>query len=102
METYDIILDDGGELQESNGDFLSGENDNNLIRYLIEANKGEYKEFPLAGLGIELLLNSNKNVQQINREIKKVLTGDVFTSPDIDLSEWPSRISLNRTRVELQ
>lgn len=100
METYDIILDDDGELQDVNGDFKAGENDNNLLRYLVEANKGEYKEFPLAGVGINLYLNSNKNPQQIKRDIKVQLIGDVFPNPDIDISEFPT-IKIDKTVITL-
>lgn len=96
METYDIILDNNGELQEVNGDFKQGENDNNLIRYIVQATKGQYKEYPLLGVGIEIFLNSNKNQQQIQREIRLQLISDVFPNPDIDVTEWPNKIRINK------
>lgn len=97
METFDIILDNSGDLQaDVNGDFVQGDNANNLLRYLIEATKGQYKEFPLVGVGIELFLNSNKNPQQIQREIRLQLISDVFQNPDIDVTGWPNVIRVNK------
>lgn len=101
METFDIILDSSGELQELNGDFLTGENDNNLIKYIVNANKGEFKESPSFGVGINLQLNGNKNVQEIERDIINELVSDVFTNPDVDMDEFPNVIRINKVVFEI-
>jgi hypothetical protein len=96
MAVYDIILDDSGELLDSNGDFKAGNNDNNIIRYIVVAHKGEYKEFPLLGVGIEQYLNSTANISTIAREIKNQLKSDVFSSPLVDISGFPDTIKIEK------
>lgn len=101
METFDIILDSTGSLQENNSDFKTGDNANNLIRYIVDANKGQYKEFPTLGVGIDRYLNGNKNIQEIERDINNELISDVFTEPDVDLSDYETGIiRVNREDFE--
>lgn len=102
METTDIILDNAGELQAVNGDFKQGDNANNLIRYIVEASKGHYKEFPLTGFGIHNYLNSNTNAQIIRRNLKVELTSDVFPNPFIDVSGFPSEIIINKEVLKFE
>jgi hypothetical protein len=101
METFDIILDSDGELIPENGDFKTGDNANNLISYLVQANKGEYKEFPEIGVGIETYLNGIKNIQEIERDIINELKADVFPDPDVDMDDYPSIIRINKVSFEL-
>jgi hypothetical protein len=100
METFDIILD-GGELIEENGDFKRGDNANNLISYIVQANNGEYKEYPELGVGILTYLNGNKNIQEIERDIINELKADVFPDPDVDMDDYPSTIRINKVSFEL-
>lgn len=99
MATFDIILDSQGELQESNNDFVTGFNDNNLIRYNVEAFKGEYKEFPLSGIGIAAYLNSNVNTQTLKRVIIEGLKSDVFANARVDVSNFPNVININGVEI---
>jgi hypothetical protein len=101
METFDIILDSSGEFQDSNDDFKSGDNANNLIKYIISANKGEFKEAPSFGVGITLQLNGIKNIQEIERDIRNELISDVFPDPDIDMGEYPAIIRVNSVVFEI-
>lgn len=101
MENFDIILDSDGELIEVDGDFKTGDNSNNLIRYIVEANKGEYKEFPQLGVGVLRYLNGNKNIQEIERDIINELKSDVFQDPDVDLEDYPSIIKINKVAFDL-
>jgi len=100
METFDIILDDNG-LQEVNGDFKQGDNANNLIKYIVSANKGEFKEFPSFGVGINLQLNGTTNIQEIERSIIDQMISDVFPDPDVDMEDYPSTIRINKVSFEL-
>jgi len=101
METFDIILDENG-LQEVDGDFKQGDNANNIIKYIVNANKGEFKEFPNFGVGITLQLNGSKNIQEIERMIIDQLISDVFPDPDVDMSDYPSTIKVNKVSFELK
>jgi hypothetical protein len=99
-QTFDIVLDDDGELVASSYDFKTGDAVNNYLRYILDAFPGNYKEFPVLGVGIDQYLNSNINPQQLERAIRVQLENDVFKKPLIDLKNWPTLI-VNKTVVEL-
>lgn len=98
--TIDILLADGAELQEQDGDFFVGDCSNRYIEYLVSSHLGHYKESPLVGIGINSYLNSNGNRQVIKRDIIDQLNKDIFTNPDVDLSDFPSSIRINKVIVE--
>lgn len=101
MATFDIILDENG-LIEANGDFKTGENDNNLISYIVQAAPGDYKEFPTLGVGIDQYLNGNGNAQQIESNIIEQISSDApFPNPDVDMEDYPSTIKINKQSFEL-
>lgn len=101
METFDILLDDDGELQvNADNDFKTGDAVNNYLRYIIEAHPGNYKEFPLLGVGIEKYLNTTVNPQQMERAIRVQLESDIFTNPLIDVRSWPT-IVIDKTVIQL-
>lgn len=55
----DILLDENNDLLIKDGDFVIGESDNEHIKSILIANKGEWKEFPELGVGMEELLNDD-------------------------------------------
>jgi hypothetical protein len=98
--TIDILLGDGGELLEKDGDFLVGDASNRYIEYLLSAHPGHYKEFPAIGVGIHSYLNSSVKRNIIQSDITRSLNNDIFNKPDVDVSEWPSKIVVNSVVVE--
>lgn len=101
METFDILLDDDGELQVSaDHDFKTGDAVNNYLRYILEAHPGNYKEFPLLGVGVDRYLNSTANPQQLERNIRVQLENDVFKRPLIEVKNWPTLV-INKTVVKV-
>ena len=98
--TIDILLADEGELQEENGDFLVGDTSNRYIEYILVAHQGHYKEFPTIGVGIHSFLNSSVQRNIIQSDIIKQLKNDIFNTPDVDVSEWPSKLIVNDVVVE--
>ena len=98
--TIDILLGDGGELQEENGDFLVGNASNRYIEYILSAHQGHYKEFPLVGVGIHKFINSSVQRNIIQSDIVKQLKNDIFNTPDVDVSEWPNKLIVNDVVVE--
>lgn len=101
METFDIILDSDSEFINSGGDFKSGLNDNNLIYYAIVSKPGDEKEFPLKGSGAEKYLLGKSDAQIIKRDFISQLTADVFTKPQVDVSEFP-KININKIEITLE
>ena len=98
--TKDILLADGAELQAKNGDFKLGDASNRYIEYYVSSHQGHYKESPTIGIGIQSYLNSNEKKSIIERDIINQLNRDIFTNPDIDLGEYPSKIIVNKVVIE--
>lgn len=55
----DILLDDTGDLTIENGDFILGYSDNTHQEHILIANKGEFKEFPELGVGLNRMLSDD-------------------------------------------
>lgn len=54
----DILFTD--DLVISNGDFAIGNSDNQHVKHILIASKGEYKSAPEVGVGIENMLNTEE------------------------------------------
>lgn len=102
MENFDLKTDSSFELIESNGDFLLTESDNKLIAVTVQSGKGEFKEFPLHGIGIFNYLNSNINKQSLERIIKTGLKSDGYGSVNVNLSGYPSTIEINKNIIRFE
>ncbi len=101
METFDILLDVDGELQvNADYDFKTGDAVNNYLGYILQAHPGNYKEFPLLGVGIEKYLNTSVNPQQLERAIRVQLESDIFEKPLIDVRAWPTLV-IDKTMIQL-
>lgn len=69
----DLLLDEAGDLQISEGDFVIGDATLQHQRHIIVAQKGEYKEHPEIGVGIDnALLDENPKtlLTQIRRNFE--------------------------------
>lgn len=53
MEVFDFILDDNGDLLMQGGDLLVAESTLQHQRDLLLASKGDFRQFPLIGVGVE-------------------------------------------------
>lgn len=58
----DIILDNSGDLKLQNGDFVLGYSDNQHQEHILMATKGEFKEFPELGVGLNRMLSDDDYV----------------------------------------
>lgn len=84
----DILLDNTGDLDFHNGDFDIGQSDQQHIEHIVEAQKGEYKAFPLVGFGvINYLKKSTRIKSDFKRDLKMQLEYDNYQNPNIDISE---------------
>ena len=69
----DLLLDDADDLQINDGDFVIGDATLQHQRHIIVAQKGEYKEHPEIGVGIDnALLDENPKalLTQIRRNFE--------------------------------
>jgi len=83
----DILLDDDFDLQEQGGEWLEGESDEQHVELLVMLQKGELKEFPFVGFGIETKLKGIINKQKFIRDLKVELDNDGYTNPSIIVTE---------------
>lgn len=83
----DILLDNTGDLDFHNGDFETGQSDQQHIEHILDTQKGEYKAFPLIGFGIiNYLKRTTKIKSDFKRDLKIQLEYDNYQNPIIDLS----------------
>lgn len=82
----DILLDDDGDLLIENGDFVIGESDTEHIKSILMANKGDFKEFPELGVGMEELLNDDA-ITQFLIDAKKNLEYDGLQVNNISFTD---------------
>jgi hypothetical protein len=92
MATHDIILDSNGSFIAKDGDFLQGDNTNNLMYYNIISSVGHFRSAPLLGVGITNYLNQDILPTVIERNIKSSLANDVFPKANVDASNFPEII----------
>ena len=97
----DITRDENGNFEISGGDFVFKDQGQTLMRNILIASPGHYKEFPTVGARLIRFVNSNANKQVVARAINVALTGDVFKKPQVDLSDFPSKIKVNNLELEL-
>ena len=79
----DFKTDTDGDLFISNGDLAIFESDSQSIVDIITSNNGDWKEYPLCGVGIDNYINSNSSHQFLTNSIKTQLTNDGFANIDV-------------------
>jgi hypothetical protein len=90
-ENYELVIDsvlDGGLIVQG---VVVGEIDYQRVKTIIESQKGEIKEYPTLGLGIDNYLKSVKRRQQFINELAKELKTDGLNPKIIvgeDLSQF--------------
>ena len=82
----DLLLDKYGDLNFENGDLAIGYSDNQHQEHILVANKGEYKEFPELGVGIEQILDDDDYISVLI-EAKKNLEYDGMKINNIKFEE---------------
>lgn len=75
MDRFDIMLDSDGDLS-TNGDFQIVESTLQHQQDIIETNAGEWKEFPILGIGIQNYLHAERPEQELQKEIGTQLSSD--------------------------
>jgi hypothetical protein len=79
----DFKTDTDGDLFISSGDLAIFESDSQSIVDIITSNNGDWKEYPLCGVGIDNYINSNSSQQFLTNDIKTQLTNDGFGNVDV-------------------
>lgn len=82
----DIQLTENFDLLIEAGDFVVDQSDNQHIKLLIELHKGNIKQYPLTGVGVERLLNGSID-GAIRAEIQRQLEADGYRAKSIEYSD---------------
>jgi hypothetical protein len=82
----DIILDENGDLDLTNGDLNIGFSDNRHQEHILMASKGDYKEFPELGVNIVQMLGDD-NYTGVLIDAKKNLEYDGMKINNIRFEE---------------
>jgi len=99
----DILLNDDEDLQDDgNGDFKVGDASNQLMYYIIVSGQGNWKEFPLVGVGIEKYLNSTINRYELEQIISGQLRTDVFRRASVNAENFPPELVVNKTTFSFE
>ena len=82
---HDILLDENNDLIIENGDFKIGESDQQHQQAIIATWTGQWKEFPLLGIGINYYLGGSGLQQELIREMRIQLTDDGYKFNSVDI-----------------
>lgn len=67
----DLILDTDYDLKIANGDLVAGESTQQHQALLILIEKGELREFPTRGVGVQSWIIDDVNFGDLNAEVKR-------------------------------
>jgi len=82
----DILLDAGNQPLVKNGDFQIGLSDDQHIMLLLTTHKGNWKQWPQAGAGIEKYLHKqNNNLADLKRDIVVQLQADGYRTGNFNI-----------------
>lgn len=95
MTRKDLLLDTAGNLVIEEGDFVVESSDMQHVKHIVESQKGEFKEFPFIGFGVENYLKTNTNPLAFKRDLKIQLEYDDYKHADIDLSKGYEQLKIN-------
>lgn len=91
----DIIVDpkDDNDLVIYNGDFFIAFSDFQHVAHIVEADQGQYKQWPLVGCGIRRYLNGDID-GTVRRKIQLQLEGDGMKTRNITFADGELNIEL--------
>lgn len=93
----DILLDENNNLLIIDGDFVCGLSDQQHVKHIVEAFKGEYKSTPLVGFGaLNYLKRDEKIESEFRRDLKIQLENDGYTDAKIDIAK-----GFNNLQIEI-
>lgn len=87
----DLIRDTDGDMLVKDGDFVLSQSDGFHIEDLLRAEKGEYKQHPLAGCAILNFINAplTREVKtNLEKEIRVQLKTDGFTIYTVKVNDF--------------
>ncbi|HEX8576686.1 MAG TPA: oxidase [Flavobacterium sp.] len=90
----DILRDENGGLTFANGDFATGQSDQQHVEDIIDLQPGEIKEFPQIGLGAINYIKRTITADEFKRDLKIQLNMDGYANPVIDTSNGIENLNI--------
>lgn len=75
----DILLNEDYTFKVINGDFAVGDSDQQNVDLLLQLDKGQIRELPLNGIGIQKYINTTANFPNLKNKIQKELQSDGYS-----------------------
>ena len=90
VTSFDIITEDAGDSREDitieNGDFRVKQSDQQHIQHILKADKGQYYQYPLVGLGVRKFQAGAFNPDELRQAIQTQLKADDYNTTTIEVS----------------
>ena len=86
-ERTDILLDENYDIIDLGDEWAEGESDQQHVELLLLIQKGEIKEFPHMGFGMESWLKQRYDKEAAYRELNVTLENDGYKQFEIELGE---------------
>ncbi|CAM2904448.1 hypothetical protein [Flavobacterium frigoris] len=90
----DILRDDTGGLAFADGDFATGQSDQQHVEDILDLQPGELKEFPLVGFGAINYIKRTITAAEFKRDLKVQLNMDGYANPIIDISNGIENLNI--------
>ena len=100
MDTRDILFSfDTDDLRIENGDFVIGDSDQQNIRNIVQAHRGQFYQTPLIGVGILDEMNSSVTVQSLKNRIRTNLLLDNYEPDGLEIAD-DFTITVNAKKIK--
>jgi hypothetical protein len=76
MDVFDFLIDDDFDLIIEDGDFKTGESTKQHQEILLLSNKGEVKQFPVIGVGLNSFLLEDAEPEELRHSIQEEFEND--------------------------
>jgi hypothetical protein len=83
----DVLLDDQLDLVEEDNEWKEGESNQANVELIILFNKGELRQFPFLGFGIERRMKQVADRNTFIRDLKVEIERDGYSNPTVTASE---------------
>jgi hypothetical protein len=79
MAAYkDIIIDSTGDMEIANGDVNVNLSDSQHIEHIITTDRGQFRQWPLVGVGLLRQINGTISQQSLRQQMKLQLESDNY------------------------
>ncbi len=94
VQFADFLLDSDGDLLIQNGDFVVGASDIQHVEDIIESFVGEWKQYPILGVGLMTYLKSQNGAKAITA-IKQQLQSDGYSLSNVKIDNTINGIKVS-------